>query len=135
VSFVHEQRVYIEDTDAGGIVYYVNYLKFMERARTELMRSLGFGKNRIFNDGVMFVVRDVQIKYLGSAVLDDVIQVTAEPLEVRGARFIVRQQVWRSGELLTDAEVECASVARSSQTPIRMPADIRDQLTALINKE
>jgi tol-pal system-associated acyl-CoA thioesterase len=72
VSFVHEQRVYIEDTDAGGIVYYVNYLKFMERARTELMRSLGFGKNRIFNDGVMFVVRDVQIKYLGSAVLDDV---------------------------------------------------------------
>jgi YbgC/YbaW family acyl-CoA thioester hydrolase len=107
----------------------------MERARTELMRSLGFGKNRIFNDGVMFVVRDVQIKYLGSAVLDDVIQVTAEPLEVRGARFIVRQQVWRSGELLADAKVECASVARSSQTPIRMPADIRDQLTALINKE
>ena len=56
-------RVYIEDTDAGGIVYYVNYLKFMERARTEFMRSLGFGKDYIFNRDLMFVVRDVAVEY------------------------------------------------------------------------
>ena len=60
-------RVYIEDTDAGGIVYYVNYLKFMERARTEFMRSLGFGKDYIFNHDLMFVVSDVAVKYLQPA--------------------------------------------------------------------
>ena len=62
-------RVYIEDTDAGGIVYYVNYLKFMERARTEMMRNHGFGKDYIFNHDLMFVVRDVAIKYLAPAQL------------------------------------------------------------------
>ncbi|MDG0979117.1 MAG: tol-pal system-associated acyl-CoA thioesterase [Halieaceae bacterium] len=126
-------RVYIEDTDAGGIVYYVNYLKFMERARTEFMRSLGFGKDGIFNDGIMFVVRDVKIRYVTSAVLDDELRVVAEPTLVKGARFVVRQSVHRNDELLADALVECACVSRISATPVRIPAAMRDALSNAIN--
>ena len=132
-QFALSVRVYIEDTDAGGIVYYVNYLKFMERARTELMRALGFGKEGIFNDGLMFVVRDVNIRYLSSAVLDDDLRVTAEPTLVKGARFIVRQAVYRNDELLADGLVECACVNRISQAPVRMPAAMRDALSRVIN--
>ena len=69
-------RVYVEDTDAGGIVFYANYLKFMERARTELMRSLGFDKPALF-DGLQFVVHEVALKYHSPAILDDEIIVTA----------------------------------------------------------
>lgn len=133
IHFALPVRVYIEDTDAGGIVYYVNYLKFMERARTEFMRTLGFGKEGIFNDGLMFVVRDVKIRYLSSAVLDDDLQVTAEPTLAKGARFIVRQAVYRNDELLADALVECACVNRTSQTPVRLPAAMRDALSQAMN--
>ena len=132
-QFALPVRVYIEDTDAGGIVYYVNYLKFMERARTEFMRALGFGKEGIFNDGLMFVVRDVKIRYVSSAVLDDDLLVTSEPTLVKGARFIVRQSVYRSDELLADALVECACVNRTSQTPVRLPATMRDALLQAMN--
>ena len=69
-EFSHPLRVYIEDTDAGGIVYYVNYLKFMERARTEYMRERGYGKDYIFNHDLMFVVHDVAVKYRDPARLD-----------------------------------------------------------------
>ena len=84
-EFSLDLRVYIEDTDAGGIVYYVNYLKFMERARTEFMRSLGFGKMYIFNHDLMFVVREVKVQYLRPATLDDELVVTA-PFASCGAR-------------------------------------------------
>ena len=79
MNFAVTVRVYIEDTDAGGIVYYVNYLKFMERARTEFMRSLGYGKTAIFSDDKMFVVHSANVQYLGAARLDDELSVTAVP--------------------------------------------------------
>ena len=81
-EFCFKLRVYIEDTDAGGIVYYVNYLKFMERARTEFMRSLGYGKDFIFNHDMMFVVRDVAVQYLKPARLDDELEATARVREL-----------------------------------------------------
>ena len=92
-EFSLDLRVYIEDTDAGGIVYYVNYLKFMERARTELMRSLGFGKMYIFNHDLMFVVREMNVQYLRPATLDDELVVTAAVRELRGA-FLLRVTSW-----------------------------------------
>ena len=76
-EFSHKLRVYIEDTDAGGIVYYVNYLKFMERARTEFMRTLGYRKSAIFDSGLMFVVRDMAVNYRLPARLDDELEATA----------------------------------------------------------
>ncbi len=117
-------RVYIEDTDAGGIVYYVNYLKFMERARTEFMRSLGFGKNYIFNHDLMFVVRDIAVQYVRPATLDDELVATAAIQLVRGASMVMNQRVTRGGEVLAQGEVTIACVDRAGVKPRRMPADM-----------
>jgi 4-hydroxybenzoyl-CoA thioesterase/acyl-CoA thioester hydrolase len=117
-------RVYIEDTDAGGIVYYVNYLKFMERARTELLRSLGFGKTAVFSEELMFVVHSTQIKYLGPARLDELLSVTARIEKLGRTYFVFQQQVLREGEVITEAEVKVACVQRESMQPARLPASI-----------
>ena len=130
-EFSHQLRVYIEDTDAGGIVYYVNYLRFMERARTEFMRSLGYGKDYIFSSDLMFVVRDVAVTYILSARLDDELDVTANVVQVRGASLIFRQSVRRRGELLAQGEVTVACVDRSSVKPRRLPTEIATQLRAM----
>ena len=121
-------RVYIEDTDAGGIVYYVNYLKFMERARTEYMRSLGFGKDFIFNADLMFVVRDVTVKYLLPAQLDDELQATAR-LERSGAAFIdLYQSVRRGDDVMAEGEVKIVCVDKNKLTPRKMPAELLARL-------
>ena len=127
-EFSFKLRVYIEDTDAGGIVYYVNYLKFMERARTELMRSLGFGKDYIFNHDLMFVVRDVALEYLQPAQLDDELLATAAVVDMRGATMRMRQSVRRNEEVLVHGDVTIACVSRSSLKPRRLPREIIEKL-------
>ena len=122
-------RVYIEDTDAGGIVYYVNYLKYMERARTEFMRLRGFGKDTVFNLNLMFVVRDVQIQYQLPARLDDQLQATAQVVEVGAANIVFTQRVQRGAELLAQAQVNIVSVRRDNARPTRVPAEIRNALS------
>ena len=134
-EFSHQLRVYIEDTDAGGIVYYVNYLKFMERARTEFMRSLGYGTGYIFSSDLMFVVRDVAVTYTLPARLDDELEVTASVLQVRGAALVFRQTVRRRDELLARGEVTVACVDRSSCEPRRLPLEMATQLRAMEQKE
>jgi len=114
-------RVYIEDTDAGGIVYYVNYLKFMERARTEFMRSLGYGKTAIFDDNAMFVVSSLNVHYLSSAMLDDELSVTAKPIKVGRASIVFEQLVKRAEQELCRAEVKIACVDRQRGAPQAMP--------------
>jgi tol-pal system-associated acyl-CoA thioesterase len=121
-------RVYIEDTDAGGIVYYVNYLKFMERARTEFMRSVGFGKDAIFNHDLMFVVRDVALHYKQPARLDDELLATATIGRLGGASMTLRQSVRRGEEVLVDGEVTIACVDSAGVSPRRMPRDMLDAL-------
>jgi tol-pal system-associated acyl-CoA thioesterase len=130
-EFSHKFRVYIEDTDAGGIVYYVNYLKFMERARTEFMRAIGYGKNHIFNFDRMFVVRALAIHYRRPALLDDELEATAEVARLRAAGIVFRQAVRRGGELLADGEVTVACVDRAGGKPRRLPADMLVSLRAL----
>lgn len=129
-EFSIKLRVYIEDTDAGGIVYYVNYLKFMERARTEFMRSLGFGKDYIFNHDLMFVVRDVAIRYQAPARLDDELEADVTLTEVRGASLVMRQALLRSGELLACANVAIVCVDRAGVRPRRLPQAMLDILRA-----
>ena len=124
-------RVYIEDTDAGGIVYYVNYLKFMERCRTELMRSLGFDKNFIFNEDLMFVVRDVAVTYLKPARLDDELSATAAVTQIKGATMILQQSVRRGGEVLAQGQVTIACVNKAGLKPQRIPRLMRDSLAAI----
>lgn len=122
-------RVYIEDTDAGGIVYYVNYLKFMERARTEFMRSFGYGKTAIFADNAMFVVSSSYVQYLASAVLDDELSVTAKPIKVGRVAIVFEQLVKRDGKILCSGEIKIACVTRQSGTPQAMPESMYRALT------
>jgi len=121
-------RVYIEDTDAGGIVYYVNYLKFMERARTEFMRSLGYGKDYIFNHDLMFVVRDVNVSYERPARLDDELMATAGVSRVRGAGIVFEQRILRAQELLAAGTITVACVDRAGQKVRRLPAAMVNDL-------
>ena len=123
-EFSCDLRVYIEDTDAGGIVYYVNYLKFMERARTEFMRSLGFGKDYIFNHDLMFVVRDVTLQYHQPARLDDALTATAGIGKLGGASMVFSQAVKRGEELLVTGDVTVACVDRAGVKPRRLPPDM-----------
>lgn len=114
-------RVYIEDTDAGGIVYYVNYLKYIERARTEFMRALGMDRAAIFNNELMFVVRDVSVTYHRPALLDDDLQATAALTAVGGASLTLRQCVLRGTDLIAEAAVSLACVSPQSLAPRRIP--------------
>jgi 4-hydroxybenzoyl-CoA thioesterase/acyl-CoA thioester hydrolase len=128
MSFAIPVRVYIEDTDAGQIVYYINYLKFMERARTEFMRSLGYGKTAIFSDDKMFVVHSANVQYLGAARLDDELAVTARPIKVARSNIVFEQTVLRGGELLCKGEIRIACVDRASNKPCAMPDEMYDQV-------
>ncbi len=123
-------RVYIEDTDAGGIVYYVNYLKFMERARTEMMRSLGFAKVAVSNEGVLFVVKDIAVDYRAPAQLDDELVVSAKLVSHGAARLCFEQRVERQGQTLVEATVTVACVAAQSLKPRRLPKNMFAVLTA-----
>jgi len=123
-------RVYIEDTDAGGIVYYVNYLKFMERARTEWFRDRGYDKPALFGDDLMFVVHSVSIDYRRPAKLDDCLVATARVTRAARTFFVMEQTVLRGDELLCNAEVKVACVTRGAMRPAAIPADVREAALA-----
>lgn len=114
-------RVYIEDTDAGGIVYYVNYLKFMERARTEWLRTLGYQHYALAGDNFLFVVHSCSVRYHRPARIDDAVQVTAGLHRLGKATLDFVQQVWRGDELLCEAEVRVACVSADGVRPRAMP--------------
>lgn len=111
-------RVYYEDTDAGGIVYYVNYLKFMERARTEWLRSLGFLQAQL---EVQFVVKSAQVSYLSPAYLDDELEVRLEITNYQGARIVFQQEIAKQGHILCQGLVEVVCVTRQDLRPCRLP--------------
>ena len=125
MEFSFTVRIYIEDTDPGGIVYYVNYLKFMERARTEFMRSLGFDRSATFNSASMFVVRDLAIRYLSPAFLDDEIRVTVALTNVKGASIGMRQNIFRGENELVDASLSLVWVDRDNLMPSRLSKEMR----------
>jgi tol-pal system-associated acyl-CoA thioesterase len=127
-EFLLPLRVYIEDTDAGGIVYYVNYLKFMERARTEFMRSLGFGKASMFSDQLMFVVQDVAVQYLQPARLDDELLASVRLDKTGGASMTMHQRVLRGETVLVEADIKIACVDQHSLQPQRIPAPVLERL-------
>ncbi|ODS22592.1 tol-pal system-associated acyl-CoA thioesterase [Candidatus Endobugula sertula] len=122
-------RVYIEDTDAGGIVYYVNYLKFMERSRTELLRSLGYGKAAILEDGLLLVVHSLDTHYLAPAMLDDELVVTACMDKVARSYVVFEQEVRRGTQVLCRGNVKVACV-NTAMKPTALPVYIYE---AMIN--
>jgi acyl-CoA thioester hydrolase len=127
--FTWPVRVYWEDTDGGAIVYYANYLRFMERARTEWVRSLGFSQRELAADpGVLFTVVEAQVKYHVPARLDDALIVSCEPMLEGRVSIGFRQRVCRdslAGELLAEANIRAACVAADTLRPKRIPADMK----------
>ncbi len=117
-------RVYIEDTDAGGIVLHSQYINFMERARTEFARGLGFGKNFVHHRQLMMVVHSLDVKYLQSAELDDILQVEAVPIELKRASITFKQNIYREKELLVQGHVKVACIDKAARKPVAIPAPI-----------
>jgi acyl-CoA thioester hydrolase len=118
-------RVYWEDTDAGGIVFYANYLKFFERARTEWLRSLGVQQQALRDEtGAMFVVSDTQVRFLRPARLDDLLQVSARLLGAGRASMQIAQQAWRGEELLAEGDIRIGCVDAATLRPRRIPESI-----------
>jgi acyl-CoA thioester hydrolase len=124
-QFHHPVRVYWEDTDAGGIVFYANYLKFFERARTEWLRSLGHSQQEMVDTtGCMFVVQETTVRYLKPARLDDVLAVTVEVRERGRASLRIAQQAWCGDRLLAEGEIRIGCVERTTLKPHRIPSPI-----------
>ena len=117
-------RVYYEDTDFSGVVYHANYLRFMERGRTNYLRLLGAGQRELFSEvaqevpGFAFVVRSMTIEFLKPARMDDLLAVVTVPAEVKGASMTLRQQVVRGDEVLAAADVRVAFVSGGRARPI-----------------
>jgi acyl-CoA thioester hydrolase len=118
-------RVYWEDTDAGGVVFYANYLKFFERARTEWLRTHGIEQQALrVETGAMFVVAEVQMKYFASARLDDLLSVTVQVVSRRGASMEFAQQAWRGSQLLTEGRIRVGCINDQTMKPCRLPPEV-----------
>ena len=123
-------RVYYEDTDFSGIVYHASYLRFMERGRTNYLRLIGADHRSLFEatereaPGFAFVVRSMAIEFLKPARMDDILAVTTEPEQVKGASMTLRQKVMRQGEVLVEAHVRVAFVSGGRARPIPKPLRI-----------
>jgi len=125
-AFTAAMRVYWEDTDAAGIVFYANYLKFFERARTEWLRSLGFGQETLRTSaGIAFVVSETRLRYRRPARLDDVIDVSVAIVHLGQASLEIAQEASRGGELLADGTIRIGCVDLGTFRPCRIPNDIR----------
>lgn len=118
-------RVYYEDTDMAGIVYHANYLKFIERARSDWVRGMGIDQNALRdNEGVVFVIRRIEADFRASARFDDELTVTTRVQAVSGVRLTLHQEVRRAGEVVFSADVVLVSVTLDGQ-PVRLPEQLR----------
>lgn len=125
-------RVYWEDTDAGGIVFYANYLKYFERARTEWLRAAGVGQQQLREDtGLIFVVADTQLRYLSPARLDDLLTITVDPEPAGRASLVVRQRALRGGTLLCEGQIRIGCVRADNLKPQRLPEVVQSAVAAV----
>ena len=130
--YTWQVRVYYEDTDAGGVVYYANYLRFMERARTEWLRALGVEQDRLMQDrNVLFAVRSVQIEYKRPARFNDALSVTVEPVATRPASLSIRQAITHYQDealLFAQADVNVVCLQADSFAPQPIPKDLLKEI-------
>jgi acyl-CoA thioester hydrolase len=128
-QFRLQLRVYYEDTDAGGVVYYANYLAFMERARTEWLRSLGHENQQLLDEqGVVFAVRRARIDYISPARLDELLEVTVSIRQLKRASLVFEQQVVRGDELLCKGEITLVCVDHEHFRPTAIPDSIMQEI-------
>jgi acyl-CoA thioester hydrolase len=120
-------RVYYEDTDAGGVVYYANYLKYLERARTEWLRAAGWGQTALASDrGLLFAVRSIELDYRAPARLDDALEVEASIAALGRARIDFAQRVLRDGDALCTGRVRIACLDAATFRPRPLPDDMKE---------
>jgi acyl-CoA thioester hydrolase len=127
-KFIWPVRVYYEDTDAGGVVYYANYLKFFERARTEMLRSMGYEQDQLMVEGIIFVVRSIQVDYLIPARFNEQLQVSADLSLIKKASFDFEQQITRGDEVLCRGMVRIACLDAQTMRPKAIPENLQEQL-------
>lgn len=128
-TFAWPVRVYYEDTDSGGVVYYANYLRFLERARTEWLRARGFEQTALAREHrVVFVVTALSIEYRRAARFNDMLAVTVEPAEVGASRVVLLQRVVRGDEELIAASVRLACVNTATFKPVRIPGPVAKKI-------
>ena len=129
MNFILPVRVYYEDTDSGGVVYYANYLKYMERARTEYIRELGFEQDALIeNDNIIFAVRSVAIDYHRPARFNELLEVSAKVIECRKASLLFEQKITRKQDsvLLSSGTVLIASLNATTFKPCSLPVKLRE---------
>jgi acyl-CoA thioester hydrolase len=129
--FAHTVRVYWEDTDAGGVVFYANYLKYFERARTEWLRAAGFGQEQLRSElGLIFVVSDTALRYHRPARLDDQLRISVEPEPPRHVTLTLSQSATRGDTCLVDSRITIACVDAGTLRPRRIPKPVIETLFA-----
>jgi acyl-CoA thioester hydrolase len=127
--FTWPVRVYHEDTDSAGVVYYANYLRYFERARTEWLRAQGFEQTDLAaQHGVVFVVRSIAVEYLAPARFNDALDISVELGEVGASQIRLRQQVTRGADLLVQAQVRLACVGTAAMKAVKMPSPLLEKI-------
>ena len=123
-------RVYYEDTDAGGVVYYANYLKFFERARTEWLRSFGLNQDKLAREeGLIFVVRRALLDFVRPARLDDLLEITVEPLKLAHVYVDLAQEARCGAQVVARVQIRVACLAQRSFKPVPLPQSLRESIT------
>lgn len=126
-------RVYYEDTDAGGIVFYANYLKFLERARTEWLRSLGIEQDNLLEQSVAFVVKHVEMENLRAARFNELLSISSQIVELKRASVVFQQKIYnQNNDLLVSARIKVACVDIEKMKPQAIPALILGELSSVI---
>ena len=127
-KFKSSFKVYYEDTDAGGIVYYANYLKFLERARSEAVYTLGFTNTSLLDDhGVLLIVKSCNIEYKKPAQFEDMLEVVSEAISFTKTSFLMNQNILRNDELISKAEIHLVAVDKNGK-PSKFPEELKKKL-------
>ena len=134
-SFTHNVKVYYEDTDAGGVVYYANYLKYLERARTEALSTIGLSNTEIKNDfGALIIVKSCNIEYKKSAHLEDELNIVSHIISLKKTSLIMKQLIMHEKELITDAEIHLVFVNTDGK-PEKIPDEIIENFMPYVKNE
>ena len=132
-SFKYEVKIYYEDTDAGGVVYYANYLKFLERARSEAIYEMGFSNTELKKEfGVLIIVKSCNIDYKKSAIFEDKLSIISTIKEITKTSFIMEQNINRDKELIASADIHLVSVNLDGK-PTKIPEILKNKLNEYIN--
>jgi len=128
-EFIHEVKVYYEDTDSGGVVYYSNYLKFLERARTEMINSIGLSNKKLLEEHkTLIIVKSCNVEYLSPSKLEDKLQIYSSIESINKASFVMIQDIKKDDDLIVKAKIKLVTVNYEGR-PIKIPSVLKNKLT------